>query len=380
MSYNNEIWVFLSHSHEDYEKVRKVRDMLEDQQMRPLMFFLKCLNDHDEIDSLIKREIDCRTRFILCDSENARKSDWVKEEVNYIKSLDRIYETIDLDWSIEEIKQRLDEFKRKATLFISYNRENQYLAKSVYERLNKYDFHVFVDMMSMRSGDWYQAHTISSLDKAAENGYIIALINEQILCENSFSRIELIRALNHDKEYERKSILPFVRQGSIISEIGDDVELKPLLNYPIRCLSITSDEHLCDELVNHVLTTMLTPGTILTHAHNFKNGVNCKVDVEEAEKLYALYFSLARLESKHSPNACRALGQCYEFGWGTPVNLEEAESLYIDANDLLDGRAFNDDIDRVCQKRHSSSLAEQSVAPVTQKQSVLQKLCQFFNS
>lgn len=94
MNNNNEIWVFLSHSHEDYEKVRKVRDMLEDQHMRSLMFFLKCLNDHDEIDSLIKREIDCRTRFILCDSENARKSDWVKEEVKYIKDQDRIYETI----------------------------------------------------------------------------------------------------------------------------------------------------------------------------------------------------------------------------------------------------------------------------------------------
>lgn len=76
MNENNEIWVFLSHSNKDYEKVRQVRNMLEEQSLRPQMFFLHCLNDDDEIDLLIKREIDCRTRFILCDSENARKSHW----------------------------------------------------------------------------------------------------------------------------------------------------------------------------------------------------------------------------------------------------------------------------------------------------------------
>lgn len=87
-----EIWIFLSHSNEDYDKVRKVRNMLEDLNLRPIMFFLKCLNDDDEIDELIKREIDCRTRFILCDSDNARKSNWVKREVEYIKSKDKPYE------------------------------------------------------------------------------------------------------------------------------------------------------------------------------------------------------------------------------------------------------------------------------------------------
>lgn len=75
---NKEIWIFLSHSNVDYDKVRKVRNMLEEQGLRPIMFFLKCLNDDDEIDDLIKREIDCRTRFILCDSPNARCSTWVK--------------------------------------------------------------------------------------------------------------------------------------------------------------------------------------------------------------------------------------------------------------------------------------------------------------
>ena len=50
MNNNNDIWVFLSHSKKDYEKVREVRNLLEEQNFRPLMFFLKCLNDDEEID------------------------------------------------------------------------------------------------------------------------------------------------------------------------------------------------------------------------------------------------------------------------------------------------------------------------------------------
>ena len=128
---NNEIWVFLSHSNKDYEKVRQVRNLLEEQSLRPLMFFLHCLNDDDEIDSLIKREIDCRTRFILCDSENARKSHWVQKEVEYIKSQNRICETIDLSKSMDEILSDLQEFINKTRIFISYNREEYKLAEMV---------------------------------------------------------------------------------------------------------------------------------------------------------------------------------------------------------------------------------------------------------
>lgn len=75
---DSKIFVFLSHSHHDYEKVRVVRDLLENEGFRPLMFFLKCLekDEYKELTKiLIKWEIDNRKRFILCDSENAKESD-----------------------------------------------------------------------------------------------------------------------------------------------------------------------------------------------------------------------------------------------------------------------------------------------------------------
>ena len=376
MENSNEIWVFLSHSHEDYEKVRKVRDMLEDQHMRPLMFFLKCLNDHDEIDSLIKREIDCRTRFILCDSENARKSDWVKEEVKYIKDQDRIYETINVDWPIEKIKSKLSEFKRKATLFISYNRENQKLARTIYERLSKFDFQIFVDMDLLRPGDDYLKTVISSLDSAAANGYIIALMNDRILAAGSGSRHEIRRALKYDRKNGTKSIIPFVTTKGLVESISHDEELGILKGYDIRDISDKQNIEQCNEVVNHVLLKMLTPGAILTHAHNFKNGVNCSVDMEEAENLYSLYFKLTTEAGNHSLSALHGLGQCYEFGWGTPVDLNAAWECYSELRCERPGQStFIDACTRVTSKMdNSNNHCSSKSIQVPQKLSKFQRL------
>ena len=44
-----EIWIFLSHSSEDFNKVRKIRNYLEEKSYRPLMFYLKCLESDEEI-------------------------------------------------------------------------------------------------------------------------------------------------------------------------------------------------------------------------------------------------------------------------------------------------------------------------------------------
>lgn len=52
MSTKNGGWVFISHSHQDISLVRKIRNHLESLGFEPLMFFLKCLSDDDEIDFL----------------------------------------------------------------------------------------------------------------------------------------------------------------------------------------------------------------------------------------------------------------------------------------------------------------------------------------
>lgn len=121
---------------------------------------------------------------------------------------------------------------------------------------------------------------------------------------------------------------------------------------------------------------MLTPGAILTHAHNFKNGVNCSVDMEEAENLYSLYFKLTTEASNHSLFALYALGQCYEFGWGTPVDLNAAWERYSAVRCERPGQStFIDACTRVTSKMdNSNNHCSSKSIQVPQKLSKFQRL------
>ena len=110
-------WVFLSHSNKDFDKLVPVRNELEKRGYRPLLFFLKCLEDENEISDLIKREIDARERFILCESHNARDSKWVQKEVDYIRATGRPYEVIDLE-APGEVDGCIEKFDQRSTTYV----------------------------------------------------------------------------------------------------------------------------------------------------------------------------------------------------------------------------------------------------------------------
>ena len=111
-------WVFVSHSNKDFAKIIQVRNKLESLNYKPLLFFLKCLEKDTEIFELIKREIKARDRFILCDSPNSRSSKWVQKEIEYIKSLNRPYEIIDLDADESVINECIERFDRRSSAYI----------------------------------------------------------------------------------------------------------------------------------------------------------------------------------------------------------------------------------------------------------------------
>ena len=105
-----------------------MRDALERAGAEPILFFLKCLSDHDEIDGLIEREIDARYFFLLCDSDDAKKSKWVQDEVAHVKSLHgRKIELIDLDsdWNVQ--LAGITNLVSNATAFLSYSHSDHVL-------------------------------------------------------------------------------------------------------------------------------------------------------------------------------------------------------------------------------------------------------------
>lgn len=201
----NDIWVFLSHSNEDYEKVRIVRNYLEEKQYRPIMFYLKCLNDEEEVNDLIKREIDSRNRFILCDSKNAKKSKWVKTEVDYIKSKERMYQVIDLEKSIESIKRQIDTFIFRSSVFVSYSHEDEKLAKSIIKELKKHDFRI-IEPEILTSGSLMVSLT-KNIEEASNKGYVLILLSKYSV-KSQWVLSETQYALNLCKE--RNNIIPIV--------------------------------------------------------------------------------------------------------------------------------------------------------------------------
>ncbi len=109
-----EPYVFLSHSQNDIEKVRQIRDELETGSFEPILFNLKCLTDADELSALVKREIEARRWFIYLDSAAARKSERVQAEVSYARDVLRKHIfRIDLDSGMLMQKLVLDMIMKK---------------------------------------------------------------------------------------------------------------------------------------------------------------------------------------------------------------------------------------------------------------------------
>ena len=172
-------YVFLSHSHYDFDKVCRLRNLLEAEGFKPLMFFLKAF-DKPEYEPMLKpilmEEIDQRDRFILCRSENSRKSEWVKFEEEYVKSQNRPYEVIDLDADEDVQIEAIKFYRRRVSgyVYISYPRSQSPLAKVLYYKLQKEGFTTWLNYSLLIN---FQEQILKVIDKAAEEGYVLYLID-----------------------------------------------------------------------------------------------------------------------------------------------------------------------------------------------------------
>lgn len=322
--HNKEIWIFLSHSSEDFDKVRLIRNHLEEKSFRPLMFYLKCLESEEEIYDLITREIDVRTRFILCDSENAKNSYWVQREMDYITSREpkRSYQVLDLSKPLETLIKELDTYTNQMNVFISCSRKYSKLYKDVYCRLSKYDLRVLPEFETLNIvGQYYQETIRQGIIHAANNGYFVYLDSEDY----------------HESKYA-------AAEFKMADELGANVILITLTNeadekcyndcslgkYKHTNIGDIPDDEKADTVVNIILDRILPIGGLKTHADNFLSGRLGVKDEEEAHKLYKHLREQA--EKSDNPMALQYIGRCYEYGWGgETIDLRMALNYYNEA-------------------------------------------------
>jgi len=204
---NQGAWIFLSHSHKDLEEVRFVRNAFEEMGHNPLMFFLKCLDDDSELDDLIRREIEARSWFVLCNSDNAKDSKWVQKEIEMIKSLKgKVFDTINLDEDPNKQLELIEEFSKRVTVFISYHLADREIAQKISDILTDNDFGVYDSQLLYSSQDRRNA-----IDLSVKKGFFLVLLSPKALGAREIN-LEIraaLKKLNEEiNEWKTSSIIP----------------------------------------------------------------------------------------------------------------------------------------------------------------------------
>lgn len=216
-------WVFLSHSSKDYESVKLVRNYLEDNGFSALMFYLKCLENRDNdksVQDIIKSEIEARNIFVLCNSENAKSSYWVRKEFHYVKTLkNKIIKEIDM----ETFKYRkatalsvLDTLINNATLYFIYHSENKEIVTKIYDFLNSKGFKILKNYSNTTSNtnNKKSENFASAIEEASEQGTILIFLSEKVLHSRWFWTEKEIALETSNKKF----IIPIILDDVKIDE------------------------------------------------------------------------------------------------------------------------------------------------------------------
>lgn len=207
--YPKEYW-FISHSHLDIEKVRVVRNVIEEIFFyEPILFFLKCLSNDNEVTDLIHREIYERIWFVYCQSKNSKASKYVQDEREY---LDKLIEQgcnkhkieIDLDqyehWEdmcAEDVRRQVFSKIRKDKVFLSYARKDAPTAHAIYEYLHDRGYTVTgLESRASNLNDWQLSIDEQIKKHISFDGVFLLIVSENAL-NNKYAFAELEVALEN---------------------------------------------------------------------------------------------------------------------------------------------------------------------------------------
>lgn len=206
----NGAWIFVSHSSKDIAKVRIVRNFLERKGHNPLLFYLKCMDeDSTGLPDLIRREIGVRKWFVLCDSQSARASKWVQEELQIIKSFtDKVYVSVNLEGTKAAAFATLDEISVRATIYPSYSTFDRELVEPILAVLRLNDFRV-LGYEAIQAGAEVQSEIARSMDEAIRDGFVLLFLSPASL-KSRWVESEHLYALEHFYRAGKWNLIPII--------------------------------------------------------------------------------------------------------------------------------------------------------------------------
>ena len=218
-------YFFISHSHLDIEKVRIVRNIVEETFFyEPILFFLKCLSEEKEINDLIQREINERVWFIYCKSKNAERSKFVTEERNYIDRLikngyNKKILTVDLDhfeiWDdecLDDIRRQVAFKIRKAKIFLSSEHRDIAISRALYEKLTASGYSVWWDRELSAAPLWADSVKDRIKEHSYKDGIFMPLFTGAAVSPAMAAEVERARRNN-------AFIMPLITDMGILSTV-----------------------------------------------------------------------------------------------------------------------------------------------------------------
>ena len=204
--------VFISHSHHDLPKVRRIRNYLEEKGFDPLCFYMLCLTDEDEIEGLLKREIDAREWFAFMESENSLQSAWVRKERDYVIHNGNkrvLYYKLLADSSPEDIANQIMDHM---TVYVCYSAREREYGTNVVKTLRDMDFRVYdrcddeteADLLYGLSVE-YEEKTKRAIEEEAQHGCFLFLMTRR-----SIQAQLMYRELKYAKEYGASIAVAFM--------------------------------------------------------------------------------------------------------------------------------------------------------------------------
>jgi len=219
------------------------------------MFYLKCLEDENSmLPDLLRREIAAREWFILCDSPNAQASQYVRDEIELIKSMDdKTFEVVDLSKELQTEVHKLVRISKRATVFISYASQDNEIKERIRQALLEHDYSVWTYPDDLPVGSVSITAIREALDEAAKQGFVLHLLSPAALASKHFER-EVVYAF---QEANRKNVLPVIVSPFERETLTDT--LRFALG-SIECFDLTTApfEERIEELIHQLKTQEMT--------------------------------------------------------------------------------------------------------------------------
>ena len=204
-------YIFISHSHLDIKTVREIRNFLEEKGLEPILFYLKSMDDGktdrtELLTSLIHDEIDAREFFLYLNSDNARSSKWVQDELEYVKRT-APHKIIDLDLNdgVESLNNKMKELTRRLRIYLSHSHHDTVLANKIKNELVARDFRVYMDDGLSVGSNW----ATEIAQQIADAGCLLYLMTEK-----SINSETVFREISY--AYSMKSIIIPIIVGKVL--------------------------------------------------------------------------------------------------------------------------------------------------------------------